>query len=189
MRIRIVNPCGPTPNNLTSIGLQNGEAIGSVTLAVSGNGGATDAPVGAYIITPSQATGGTFTPANYNIGYNTGTLTVTPSTNSIPVTIVGVTRLADGTVQLNFTGTPGNVYMIEAATNLTSPIGWTTLGTNTADTNGVFSFTDLSASNYNFCYYRTATQSTSYYLFPNPGMTLVMYRVQRIAAQIVPIRF
>ena len=60
----------------TSSGLQNGETIGSVTLAVSGNGGAPTAAVGSYTITPSAATGGTFTASNYNITYDTGTLTV-----------------------------------------------------------------------------------------------------------------
>ncbi len=149
---------GAGSTNFTASGLQNGETIGSVTLVVGGNGDVTNAPVATYIITPGQATGGTFTPANYNIGYNTGTLTVTTPTNSIPVTIVGVTRLANGTVHLNFTGTPGYVYLIETATNLAAPITWTTLSTNTADTNGVFSFTDLSASNYDNRYYRTATQ-------------------------------
>jgi type II secretory pathway component PulC len=63
----------------TSSGLQNGETIGTVTLAVSGNGGAPTAPVSGspYTITPSAATGGTFTPGNYAITYATGNLTVT----------------------------------------------------------------------------------------------------------------
>ncbi|HZQ45680.1 MAG TPA: Ig-like domain repeat protein, partial [Verrucomicrobiae bacterium] len=149
---------GSGSTNFTSSGLQNSEGIGSVTLAVSGNGGATGAPVGSYTITPSLATGGTFATANYNISYNPGTLTVTLPSNSIPVTIVGVTRLGNGTVRLDFTGTPGYVYLIEGASNLTPPITWTTLSTNAADTNGVFSFTDLNATNYNGRYYRTATQ-------------------------------
>jgi hypothetical protein len=61
----------------TSSGLQNGETIGSVTLAVSNNGGAASAPVGTYTITPSAATGGTFTASNYTISYAPGTLTIT----------------------------------------------------------------------------------------------------------------
>jgi hypothetical protein len=62
-----------TPN-----GLQNGESIGTVTLAVSGNGGAGSAPVAGspYTITPSAATGGTFTAGNYAITYATNALTV-----------------------------------------------------------------------------------------------------------------
>ncbi len=75
-----------------------------------------------------------------------------------PVNITGITLLGDGTVQLNFMGTPGGVYLIEAATNLSQPIVWTTVGTNTADTNGVFSFTDINATNFGDRYYRTAIQ-------------------------------
>ena len=60
----------------SSSGLQNGETIGTVTLAVSGSGGAATAAVGSYTITASAATGGTFTASNYTITYVTGTLTV-----------------------------------------------------------------------------------------------------------------
>jgi hypothetical protein len=61
-------------------------------------------------------------------------------------------------VQLNFTGTPGSAYLIEAATTLTPPPDWTTLSTNSADTNGLFDFIDSGATNYSYRYYRTAVQ-------------------------------
>ena len=63
----------------TSTGLKNGETIGSVTLSVGSSGGAATAPFGSYAITPSAATGGTFTPGNYQITYATGMLNVTPA--------------------------------------------------------------------------------------------------------------
>ncbi len=65
----------------TSSVLSNNETIGSVTLAVSGNGGApTSSVIGSpYMITPSAATGGTFTPGNYAITYITNALTVNPA--------------------------------------------------------------------------------------------------------------
>jgi hypothetical protein len=65
----------------TPSGLQNGDTVGTVTLACSG--GVSNAPVSGspYTITPSAATGGTFTPANYNaITYITNSLTVNPLT-------------------------------------------------------------------------------------------------------------
>lgn len=73
--------------------LQNGEVVGSVTLTVSGSGDTATAPVAGspYTITPSAATGGTFNPANYNITYNTGSLTVNP----LVVNLTG-TRAPDG---------------------------------------------------------------------------------------------
>jgi hypothetical protein len=60
-----------------STGLQNGETIGSVTITADGGIDVTD-QVGAYTLTPSAATGGSFNPNNYTITYNTGTLTVVP---------------------------------------------------------------------------------------------------------------
>jgi hypothetical protein len=59
----------------TAAGLVGSEAVGSVTLAADGGTGANDA-LGNYVITPSAATGGTFSPANYNINYLPGVLTV-----------------------------------------------------------------------------------------------------------------
>ena len=65
----------------TASGLQNGETVGAVTLTASGTpaGTAAAAAAGPYTITPSAATGGTFSPANYAITYATGTLTVNPA--------------------------------------------------------------------------------------------------------------
>ena len=70
--------------------LQNGETIGSVTLAVSGNGGAATASVAGspYTITSSAATGGTFNVGNYAITYADGQLTV----NSAPLTITSIAQ-------------------------------------------------------------------------------------------------
>ena len=70
----------------SSLGLQNGETIGSVTLVGSG-GGASAAVAGSpYTITPSAATGGTFNPDNYNLAYHTGTLTVNRATLDVTST-------------------------------------------------------------------------------------------------------
>ena len=80
----------------SSSGLQNGETIGAVTLAVSNNGGAATAAVGSYTITPSAATGGTFTASNYTIIYNTGTLMVNPA--HLTVTAAGKSMTYGGTV-------------------------------------------------------------------------------------------
>ena len=92
----------------TSVGLQNGETIESVTLAVSNNGGVPTAPVSGspYTITPSAATGGTFAPGNYAITYDTGNLTVNPA--ALTVTATGPsktygTALTAGTSAANFT--------------------------------------------------------------------------------------
>jgi hypothetical protein len=54
--------------NFTSNGLMNNETIGSITLTAAGGTGVNDNP-GLYDITPTAATGGTFSPTNYNITY------------------------------------------------------------------------------------------------------------------------
>lgn len=69
---------GPGSLSFSAIGLQNGETIGSVTIAYSAGGGAT-AAVGNYpsAIIGSAATGGTFHSGNYSITYIVSDLNVT----------------------------------------------------------------------------------------------------------------
>jgi hypothetical protein len=66
---------GAGQTGFSASGLVNGETVGSVTLASSG--AASAAAIGTYPLIPSAATGGTFTPSNYSIIYNSGTLSVT----------------------------------------------------------------------------------------------------------------
>ena len=100
---------GSGSTNFSSLGLQNGETIGSVTLAVSSSGGASNAPVSGspYTITPSAATGGTFNANNYAIAYNTNALTVNPAT--LTVTADDLSR-AYGATNPVFTATYTNFW-------------------------------------------------------------------------------
>lgn len=68
---------GSTAFTTNAGGLQNGETVGSVTITY-GTGSASNAPIGANAnqVTPSAATGGTFTASNYTITYASNTLTV-----------------------------------------------------------------------------------------------------------------
>ena len=72
---------GASQSAFTSSGLVGLESIGTVTLTASG-GTATGDPAGTYVITPSAATGGTFSASNYDFNYIDGTLTVTAPTYS-----------------------------------------------------------------------------------------------------------
>jgi len=71
---------GNTPilSGFTTVGLVNSETVGSVTITSVGTPAATSASGSTYLITPSAATGGTFTPSNYEITYEGGALTVMP---------------------------------------------------------------------------------------------------------------
>jgi len=72
----------------TSVGLQNGETIGSVSILASG-GTSPGSPVGTYNLTPSAATGGTFNSSNYTITYVNGILTVKPLPPPLRIMPVG----------------------------------------------------------------------------------------------------
>jgi hypothetical protein len=74
-------------------------------------------------------------------------------TNLIP-DITGVAGSPGGGITLSFSGTPGFNYVLEATTNLVSPDDWVPLTTNMPDTNGLWQFTDMEATNYPFRFYR-----------------------------------
>ena len=80
----------PTLTGFTSSGLQNGETIGSVTEVSAGTAGTAGVAGGPYTITASNAAGGTFDAANYNISYINGSLTVNPA--SLTVTASNVSK-------------------------------------------------------------------------------------------------
>ncbi len=72
----------------------------------------------------------------------------------IPPGISGVAVNPGGSVALNLTGVPGSSYILEAATNLASPVVWLSLASNTLGTNGVWQFTDSQATNFPQQFYR-----------------------------------
>ena len=83
----------PTLSAFTSAGLQNSETIGGVTLASSGTSAAAGVGSSPYAITASNATGGTFDVANYDITYAAGALTIGKATLTVTP---GATKTYDG---------------------------------------------------------------------------------------------
>jgi len=61
--------------------------------------------------------------------------------------------IGPGTVALSYLGIPGENYALDHATNLTPPIVWMPVITNTASTNGRLNFTNTSSATEN--YFRT----------------------------------
>ncbi|CAN1550047.1 MBG domain, YGX type [Burkholderiaceae bacterium] len=79
---------GQTPalTSFTSSPLANGETVGTVTQTSAGQVATANVSGNPYTVTPSNATGGTFAPANYTISYVNGALTVTPiSVGPVPI--------------------------------------------------------------------------------------------------------
>jgi large repetitive protein len=114
-------------NAFTSIGLVTGETVGGVTLSSLGT--VSNAPVGTYPITATNAVGGTFDPNNYSITYSNGVLTVTPAVPVLlwtnPPSIVYGTPL--GTNQNNAVANVSGTNYVYNPTNGTI----LTVGTNT----------------------------------------------------------
>src|ERR1051325_7972877 len=86
-------------------------------------------------------------------GATNATVNVTVRGQDVSVTISNLTTLPDGNMQIQSSGIPGQIYLLQASTNLSA---WTTIGTNTADTYGVILLQDLEATNYASRFYRTA---------------------------------
>jgi hypothetical protein len=78
-------------------------------------------------------------------------------TVNIAVVFPGITGVAanpNGSFTLNLAGAPGHTYVLEATTNLISSANWLPVATNTLGTNGVWQFTDASATNFPQQFYR-----------------------------------
>jgi len=109
----------------TSSGLQNGETIGSVTIAY-GTGSAASAATGTYTssVTASAATGGTFSANNYTISYVQGNITVTGAT----LTITGSASKTYGTA---ITGGSGSTAFIATGLQNGETVGTVTVAYGT----------------------------------------------------------
>ena len=123
----------------TSIGLQNGQTIGSVTIAY-GTGAAAAAAVGTYTgsVTASAATGGTFTAGNYTIVYVAGNIIVNPA-GTLTITATNVTK----TYGTAITGSAGSTAFTAVGLLNGETIGSVTItyGTGAAATAAVGTYT------------------------------------------------
>jgi uncharacterized repeat protein (TIGR01451 family) len=135
---------GAGQSAFTSSGLQNAETIGSVTLASAGAPAA--ASVGTYPLTPSNATGGTFNPANYNITYSNGILNVVSGSYGFgwtnPASITYGTPL--GTNQNNATASVPGVFVYSPTNGTVLPAGTNTLSVLFTPTDTNYASTNLS---------------------------------------------
>ena len=86
----------------TSAGLENGETVGSVTLASAGAPAAANVSGSPYSITAGKAAGGSFSASNYSITYDAGSLTVSPAILTAGLT-GAATKIYDGTTLATLT--------------------------------------------------------------------------------------
>jgi hypothetical protein len=76
----------------------------------------------------------------------------------VPPEITKITRSANGSITLTFEGLKNATTILYAATNLSSPIYWQPIFTNTTTaTNGTWQFTDTNAIDFRERFYRFTT--------------------------------
>ena len=68
-----------TGSEFTATGLENGDTIAGVTVTSDGAGATAGVASGPYVVTASNAVGGTYVASNYATSYVAGELTVTPA--------------------------------------------------------------------------------------------------------------
>jgi hypothetical protein len=76
-----------------------------------------------------------------------GSVTSSPATLTVALPPLSATVGAGPGVQFQFTGSPGSLYVLQMATNLTPPVNWQALVTNAADAGGQWSFIDTNTAN------------------------------------------
>ncbi len=152
-------------SEFSALGLQNGESVGSVTLASAGSVAAANVAGSPYAITAANAIGGTFDAANYLISYADGALTVNPAT---------LTYLADpksrlyGDANPALTGSVAGFQNGETLTGATTgTLAFTTAATATSNV-GSYAITGsgLASINGNYIFTQAAANATALTVSP-----------------------
>jgi hypothetical protein len=86
-----------------------------------------------------------------------GSVTSSIVTLSVSLPRISATPNTNGTVTLNLLTAPNVSSEVLAATNLTPPVVWQSLGAFVPGTNGLWQFTDTNWSLYPLRFYRTST--------------------------------
>jgi len=178
----------------TPTGLKNSETVGSVTLTSSGAGALANVSTSPYAITPSAATGGTFTASNYSISYVNGVLTVNPATltynaNTGTMTYGSSVPALSGTVtgfvnsQTQATATTGTLAFTSAATSTSNVGSYSINGSGLTANNGNYLFTQAAGNSSAF----TITQATPIPNTPTPPVIVAPIVTNNILPPVVVI--
>jgi pectin methylesterase-like acyl-CoA thioesterase len=137
------------PETVTISGVHATDADGDI-LTVTGVSSAangtvtTDGTKVTYTATSGSSDSFTYTVNDGFGGVNTGTISVTISSNVANYNQVSAANGGNGTNVLSFLGNPGYNYALDMATNLLPPINWQAQATNQAAIDGTLTFTNLS---------------------------------------------
>ena len=85
------------------------------------------------------------------------------SSGYAPPNAIHASLAPDGNSRITFAGIPGQTYLLQRAESLSPPVVWTPLTNNVdstihfvADATGLWTTTDLNATNYPIRFYRSA---------------------------------
>jgi hypothetical protein len=140
----------PPPGNVQFY--TNGVALGSPVALTDGVGSlsAADLPAGTNTILAAYLGGSNFLGSSNSLAQLVVVVAGRPSTPST----IGIQNNADGTVTVTFAGTPDAQFVVQASDNL-APGAWENVSTNTAGTDGQWTFT-VSTEHYPGRFYRSA---------------------------------
>jgi autotransporter-associated beta strand protein len=96
----------------------------------------------------------------FRIAYNGGDgndVILTTTLGAPASTLTSITNLTNSFKQLTGQGVSNLTYTVQAATNLAAPITWTLLGAATANSGGVYQFTDTNAPLFPTRFYRAVS--------------------------------
>jgi len=87
-----------------------------------------------------------------------GSITSTAATLTVLLrpSISGIVAQPNGTVTLDFTGTPNSTNRLWVATNLVPPVVWSVVSTNVAAPDGTWQLTDTNTAGYPLRFYRVS---------------------------------
>ena len=138
-----VTPIGPatiTPAGSVQF-YTNGLALGAPVALSGGVAGLSAAtlPVGTNTVGAVYLGDGNYLGSSNSLVQVVRPVAETPS-------ILGIQRNSGGTLTVTFSGTPGAEYVVQASSNLVSPVAWTNVSTNIAGIAGRWTFTDGTAN-------------------------------------------
>jgi hypothetical protein len=130
----------PPPGNVQFY--TNGVALGSPVALTDGVGSlsADDLPAGTNTVLAAYLGDSNFLGSSNSLAQLVVVVAGRPSTPST----IGIQNNADGTVTVTFAGTPDAQYVVQASDNLAPP-AWENVSTNTAGTDGQWTFTESTA--------------------------------------------
>ena len=134
-----VAPASTTPTGNVQF-YTNGVAMGSSVALTDGVASLStaDLPPGTNTVLAAYLGDSNFLGSSNSLAQVVPVVPGTPST-------IGIQNNADGTVTVTFTGTPDAQYVVQASDHLAPP-AWENVSTNTAGTNGQWTFTDSTAN-------------------------------------------